>query len=299
MTDVTRRGVIVGSGAALAVAVLGAATAEARSESASGPHLDAFAITADRVAVVARIPSGQTVTVRQGSSGVWREVADDGVTVVGVPVAKNATSRITVEGPSFTRTFTVDTRAEALRESVLRVVNKRIALTEEDVPAKLVAVGGVMLEARLESPLKRMIAAAKKDDIDLEAVSGYRSFSYQKSVYGRYEKRDGRKAADTYSARPGHSEHQLGLTLDVRGADGEHELEAAFKNTPTGRWVAAHAHEFGFIVRYQEGQEKVTGYRPEPWHLRFVGADVARFLAARDDIATLEALFGLPDAPGY
>lgn len=298
MSDMTRRGAIVGSAAALTAAVLGARPAAAAHAPAKQPHVEVHPVTPDRVAVIARIPSGQELTVRQGSQ-VRRQKASAGVAVLGVAVTKNATSRVTVEVPGSRRTLDVDTRTDALRASMLRIVNKRIALSRDDAPAKLVQAGGVMLDERLGKPLAEMIAAARKDEIALEAVSGYRSFSYQKSVYERYEKRDGRAAADRYSARPGHSEHQLGLTLDVRGADGRHELEAAFKGTPTGRWVAEHAHEFGFVIRYREKQEKVTGYQPEPWHLRFVGADVARFLDARKDITTLEGLFGLPAAPGY
>lgn len=298
MSDVTRRDIIVGSATALTAAVLGARPAAATDAPKPPPHVEVHPVTSDRVAVVARIPAGQELTVRQGSQ-VRRQKASAGVAVLGIAVTKDATSRVTVEVPGSTRTVGVDTRIDALRASMLRIVNKRIALSRDDAPAELIQAGGVMLDKRLDKPFAEMIAAAREDKIGLEAVSGYRSFEYQQNVYSAYEKRDGRAAADRYSARPGHSEHQLGLTLDVRGADGLHELAAAFKDTPTGRWVAAHAHEFGFVVRYPQKQEKVTGYQPEPWHLRFVGADVAHFLDARRDIPTLEGLFGLPDAPGY
>lgn len=298
MSDMTRRGAIAGSAAAIAAAVLGARPAAAQESSKAQPPIEVHPVTPDRVAVIARIPSGQELMARQGSQE-RRQKAESGVAVLALPVTKDAASRITVIVPGSTRALDVDTCPDALGASMLRVVNKRIALSADEAPAKLVQTAGVMLDERLDKPLTEMIEAARKDEIALEAVSGYRSFNYQKSVYERYEKRDGRDAADRYSARPGHSEHQLGLTLDVRGADGLHELELAFKDTPTGRWVAAHAHEFGFVVRYQEKQEKVTGYQPEPWHLRFVGPDVARFLDARKDITTLEGLFGLPAAPGY
>ena len=156
-----------------------------------------------------------------------------------------------------------------------------------------------MVDERLSKPLDAMFARAEREHVALEAVSAHRDFDDQARVYDAYAERDGKQAADTYSARPGHSEHQLGLALDVRGLDRQHELEPAFKDTPVGRWVGAHAHEFGFVVRYPEGQHAVTGYEPEPWHLRYVGPEVAAFMHARRDIATLENLFGLPAAPGY
>lgn len=298
MSDLTRREAIAGSGAALTLAMLGAGTAQAARSDENEPHVVVLPVTPDRVAVVARVHSGEVLTASQGSERRSR-TAEKNVAVLGLAVAKSARSRVVVEVAGASRTLDVDTRVEALRASELRVVNKRVALTNKDKPKKLATAGAVVVDARLQHPIKRMIKAAKKDKVDLEAVSGYRSFEYQESLYARYERRDGRKAADTYSARAGHSEHQLGLTIDVRGADAVHELEESFKDTPTGKWVAAHAHEFGFVVRYQDGQEKTTGYRSEPWHLRYVGDDVARFLHQRRDIKTLEELFDLPAAPGY
>lgn len=100
-------------------------------------------------------------------------------------------------------------------------------------------------------------------------ASGFRSYATQVKVYNSYASRDGSAAADRYSARPGHSEHQSGLAFDLN------TITEAFGYTPEGQWVAANAHRFGFIVRYPQGKEGVTGYIWEPWHLRYLGVGTA------------------------
>lgn len=100
-------------------------------------------------------------------------------------------------------------------------------------------------------------------------ASGFRSYATQEKVYNSYASRDGSAAADRYSARPGHSEHQSGLAFDLN------TITEAFGYTPEGQWVAANAHRFGFIVRYPQGKEGVTGYIWEPWHLRYLGVGTA------------------------
>lgn len=99
--------------------------------------------------------------------------------------------------------------------------------------------------------------------------SGFRSYDTQRVIYNRYVARDGKKAADTYSARPGHSEHQSGLSIDVN------KLTSAFGDTEEGIWLAAHAHEYGFIIRYPKGKSGITGYVYEPWHIRYIGVEMA------------------------
>lgn len=105
--------------------------------------------------------------------------------------------------------------------------------------------------------------------LNLYINSAFRSYSYQQNLYNRYVVRDGKKTADTYSARPGHSEHQTGLSLDLN------TVTQSFANTAEGRWVAAHCHEYGFIIRYPKGKSDITGYCYEPWHLRYVGVEKA------------------------
>ena len=103
----------------------------------------------------------------------------------------------------------------------------------------------------------------------IQMLSGYRSYEYQAQLYQSYVNRDGQEKADTYSARPGYSEHQTGLAFDVG------QLDYGYGNTPEGKWLYEHAHEYGFIIRYQKGKEHITGYTYEPWHIRYVVVKVA------------------------
>ena len=107
-------------------------------------------------------------------------------------------------------------------------------------------------------------------------MSGYRSYNTQKGLYNYYVNRDGREAADRYSARPGHSEHSTGLAMDVSGIDGKCAATDCFGETPEAAWLAENVYDYGFIIRYPEGKEHITGYKYEPWHLRYVGVDIAR-----------------------
>jgi len=123
--------------------------------------------------------------------------------------------------------------------------------------------------------LKLLFDGAKKDGIELAGVSGYRSESRQKTLFNNYVERDGLEAASRYSAKPGFSEHQTGLAMDVSGKDGKCAAEDCFAGTDEASWLAEHAYEYGFIVRYPESKEQVTGYKYEAWHLRYVGTDTA------------------------
>ncbi len=114
-----------------------------------------------------------------------------------------------------------------------------------------------------------MVAAAKADGISLWIVSGYRSYQTQETLYNNYVARNGKAEADTYSARPGHSEHQTGLAFDIN------EISYAFGESAAGKWVAEHAAEYGFIIRYPKEKQAITGYVYEPWHLRYLGTELA------------------------
>ena len=126
---------------------------------------------------------------------------------------------------------------------------------------------GVLPEA--QSAFDEMAEGAAKDGIKLYIASGFRSYDYQAGLYQRYVERDGAEMADTYSARPGHSEHQTGLAFDLN------EISDAFAGTPEAEWLAEHAHEYGFIIRYPADKEDITGYSYEPWHVRYLGKEIA------------------------
>lgn len=117
--------------------------------------------------------------------------------------------------------------------------------------------------------LDEMQTAAAKEGIVLYVVSGFRDYDTQEEIYNRYVSYDGKANADRYSARPGHSEHQTGLAFDLN------ELEESFGETREGKWLAANAHKYGFIIRYPKGKEHITGYMYEPWHVRYLGKDIA------------------------
>ena len=119
--------------------------------------------------------------------------------------------------------------------------------------------------------------------------SGFRSYEYQTQLYQNYVDKDGKKAADTYSARPGYSEHQTGLAFDILNGTGG-LLGENPQDEKAIEWLHSHAHEYGFIVRFQEGKEAITGYQAEAWHLRYVG-DIAEQIYTSK--LTLEEYFGV------
>ena len=125
-------------------------------------------------------------------------------------------------------------------------------------------LGSVPVRQAIIPAVLELARAAKKDGVTLVFSSGYRSFEYQKKVYAREVKNYGREMADRESARPGSSQHQLGTAIDFGS------ITDAFAQTPAGKWLAAHAWEYGFSLSYPEGFEKVTGYRYESWHYRFI-----------------------------
>lgn len=140
--------------------------------------------------------------------------------------------------------------------------------------------------------LDQMLAAAKQQGFDLVAFSGYRSFEYQTTLYNNYVQRDGQAAADRYSARPGYSEHQTGLAFDI-GERGKEDLwlTEEFGETPAGQWLFAHAPEYGFILRFPQNKEGITGYMYESWHYRYVGKDIAKEITTKN--ITLEEYLGV------
>lgn len=168
--------------------------------------------------------------------------------------------------------------------SIVTLVNKQNSLTESDVPSDLVTVD---VPTVLENPevnqlrkvaanaLKSMFDEAIKDDIHLHARSGYRSYNTQVQLFQSYTDRNGEEAANRYSAKAGQSEHQTGLVMDVTAGSVNFQLSEEFGETAEGTWLREHAHEFGFIIRYPEHKEDITGYIYEPWHIRYLGIEMA------------------------
>lgn len=173
-------------------------------------------------------------------------------------------------------------------ESITVLVNREYLLPEEYVPADLVVPDvtfsfygtyekSYMREAAA-SALEKLFAGAKEQGISLKGVSAYRSYSRQKEIYNRNVNTKGKKKANQVSALPGSSEHQTGLTIDVSASSVGCSLEESFGDTNEGKWLAKNCYKYGFIIRYPKGKEAITGYSYEPWHIRYVGKNLAKRL---------------------
>ncbi len=181
--------------------------------------------------------------------------------------------------------------------SIWVVANKKRPLQPLSyAPNDLVSISGQRLRSEAAQQLTALIAAAKQENLTLQPLSGYRSYETQVSVYNNEVRTYGQTVADSQSARPGTSEHQTGLSIDIGG--GGCGIEDCFGDTTEGKWVAANAYKYGFIVRYTAGKESITGYRAEPWHIRYIGASLATEMQ-RTNTTTLEEFFDLPAAPSY
>ncbi len=141
------------------------------------------------------------------------------------------------------------------------VANKTYSLPESYNPGDLLS--------ECEEAFNKMQSDCASQGLTIWNASGFRSYSLQESLYNRYCNRDGKEAADRYSARPGYSEHQSGLAIDLN------EITSAFADTKEGKWIAENCYKYGFILRYPKEKEAQTGYMYEPWHIRYVGIDTA------------------------
>jgi len=235
------------------------------------------------------------------------------VVVVGVVVGANANAGAEATAtPTPTETprpapaeaappATVDTfdrTAHSLDDpmSIWVVVNKLRPMNPQDFePEDLVFVDveqtfeAYMRQEASDAIITMFDAAANEADLFLASNSAFRSYESQENIY------DG---DDTLTARPGFSEHQTGLTMDIGASSGECSIEACFGELPEGIWLRDNAYRFGFILRYPADKTAVTGYEYEPWHFRYVGVPLATEMRDRG-ITTLEEFFGLPAAPSY
>jgi len=135
------------------------------------------------------------------------------------------------------------------------------------------------LRKEANNALKQLGAAALTEGLNIKITTSFRDYAWQNSLYTNYVNADGKAAADTYSARAGYSEHQTGLAMDLGGvtSSGGYDLNY-FENTDEFYWMQAHAHEYGFILRFPDDKVDITGYQYEPWHYRYVGTEVAQII---------------------
>ena len=170
--------------------------------------------------------------------------------------------------------------AKNLNEKTI-LVNKYYYLDENYVPNNLekinnqYALDNMKLVKEAKEAFEKLSKDALKEKLNIIAMSAYRSYSYQIDLYNRYAKSDGKEKADTYSGRPGHSEHQTGLAVDVYNKKLPY---TSFENTKEYEWMMKNAYKYGFILRFPKDKEEETGYHFESWHYRYVGIDIATYI---------------------
>lgn len=158
------------------------------------------------------------------------------------------------------------------------LVNKYYYLDNSYIPKNLTYISKdystktIQVTKDTNIAFEKLVEDAKKNNLTIVAISGYRSYYYQENLYNNYVENDSKEKADTYAARPGHSEHQTGLTIDV--SNGELPF-TRFDETEEFNWMVNNAHNYGFILRYKKDTENITGYSYESWHYRYVGIDIA------------------------
>lgn len=170
-------------------------------------------------------------------------------------------------------------------ESITVLVNKKYAFPEGYEPKDLVypnvpfifneKIEKRMMREEAAKYLEKMFNAANQQNIHLAGVSAYRSSQTQTTLFNNYVERDGIEKAKTYSAVPGTSEHQSGLAIDVSGSDGSCAADDCFANTEEAAWLEDNAHNYGYIIRFPKDKDNITGYQYEPWHIRYVGVNLA------------------------
>lgn len=177
---------------------------------------------------------------------------------------------------------------------------QQTAMTENGAPAEATYVKGILianksyglpadynpgLDATAKSQFDVLAADAKKEGLNIYLSSGFRTYQYQEKIYNNYVALYGQATADSFSARPGYSEHQTGLAIDVNSIDD------SFAATEEAKWLEANAHKYGFIIRYPKGKENITGYKYESWHIRYLGVETAT--AVYNSGLTLEEYLGI------
>lgn len=209
----------------------------------------------------------------------------------GPEAAAQTPAAMTVEDAATPRrTFDRTAHSTTDPAGIWVVVNKKHPI-DPDYHPEISLVRGYQVASPAAGPLTRLLADSDGLGLGFKIASAYRSYGYQAGVYGNLVAASGQAGADRVSARPGHSEHQTGLAVDlVTPASPGCDFEACFAGTPAGRWLAHNAWRYGFVVRYQPGTTAVTGYSPEPWHLRYVGRELAAELR-RTHTDTLEQFF--------
>jgi D-alanyl-D-alanine carboxypeptidase len=227
--------------------------------------------------------------------------------IAGGATSSPSASASSSPSPTPTPTPTFNKQAYSIDDpnSLWVVVNKLRPLNPINFAPPLVNVTiahvyGYQMQAPAAAALAQMAtAAAAAGAGQIEAQSAYRSYSAQAADHAALVARDGLAVADNESARAGYSEHQTGLAVDIAPVpSGGCNLEVCFGTTPQGKWLAANAWQYGFLLRYPADKVAITGYTYEPWHFRYIGVPLATEMH-NEGVETLEEFFGLPAAPDY
>lgn len=293
----------------LAVALIGALWALADGSASAGPRA-AVAVDPDpkpvaiaMPAVAASLPSVQLHAVTASNPcaqpAVQQALASGGDDAVVAAFGGGAAFRSSVAAGNAPCIDLADPNRDWVVVNKARPLNPLTFAPTSFADPALSVDGAGSLRSDAAQALDRLSAAANAADVGSIAIaSGYRSYSTQVQTYSDQVATYGQSQGDALSARPGHSEHQTGLAADVVScARGCGDIDS-FGSTAAGAWVAENGWQYGFIVRYVAGQSPVTGYDPEPWHLRYVGVPLAT--AYHDGgFTALEQFFGLAAAPAY
>ena len=176
--------------------------------------------------------------------------------------------------------FYTNVHESKLKNDLRILVNKYNYLTKDYVPDNLVTIdeyakSNVKMNSEAYTAFKEMASDIEKEDMHIRIVSAYRSFDYQENLYNNYLKYESKEKVDTYSARAGYSEHQTGLAVDI---DNQIVDYNRFHITQEFTWMQNNAYKYGFLLRYPLGKEHITGYKYEPWHYRYIGKDIAKYI---------------------
>ncbi|MCG7339885.1 M15 family metallopeptidase [Staphylococcus sp. ACRSN] len=194
---------------------------------------------------------------------------------------KNTTEDMTLIKPTHAVPIVTETHG-VTRVNGHVIVNKQYSLPPSYQPKE---------NKYARKQLDKLLIRAQKNNMDLNYVSGYRSYEDQKRVVKTFEKEDGKMTAEQYTAKPGHSEHQTGLAFDVGTNKPMKDFHKDFQKSKEARWLARNASDYGFIIRYPKGQSSQTGYAYEAWHIRYVGQTLAKSIA--NDQTNLESYYEL------
>ena len=212
-----------------------------------------------------------------------------------------------IDTPEEEQPFVPATKMDLDPSSITVFVNKEHELPKDYKPENLVTPKimfnlitydeRTLMRPEAAQALEQLFAQAKSEGIILYGISAYRSYERQYKIFTNNIVKKGKSHTLRYSAVPGTSEHQTGLAIDVSTKSLGFKLTTRFASSPEGIWLGQNAHKFGYIIRYPKGDEEITGYAYEPWHIRYVGKELAVYLYDND--LTLEEYYNYTPTPGF